>query len=99
LLSFHSLRTTTSTLLHQGRVAAVGPQALIGHDTEVVYELDKSVDQEALERLPQTVELFKVPQVSSLWDRFARIDASLSSAKRGLNWNPSSQKSPKTMPE
>jgi integrase len=49
-LSFHSLRRTATTLLHEAGVPAAVAQALIGHDSEAMHELYVSVGREALER-------------------------------------------------
>ena len=38
-LSFHSLRHTATTLLHEGGVPAAVAQALIGHDSEGDHRL------------------------------------------------------------
>ena len=47
-LSFHSLRRTATTLLHEAGVPAAVAQALIGHDSEAMHELYVSVGREAL---------------------------------------------------
>jgi hypothetical protein len=52
-LSFHSLRRTATTLLHEGGVPSAVAQALIGHDTEAMHELYISVGREALEKARQ----------------------------------------------
>jgi integrase len=49
-LSFHSLRRTATTLLHEAGIPAAVAQALIGHDSEAVYELYISVGREALQK-------------------------------------------------
>ena len=49
-LSFHSLRRTATTLLHQAGVPAAVAQALIGHDSEAMHQHYVSVGREALER-------------------------------------------------
>ena len=49
-LSFHSLRRTATTLLHEAGIPAAVAQALIGHDSEAVHELYISVGREALQR-------------------------------------------------
>ena len=49
-LSFHSLRRTATTLLHEAGVPAAVAQALIGHDSEAMHELYVSVGREALEK-------------------------------------------------
>jgi integrase len=46
-LSFHSLRRTATTLLHEAGVPSAVAQALIGHDSEAMHE---SVGPEALEK-------------------------------------------------
>ena len=38
-LSFHSLRRTATTLLHEAGVPAAAAQALIGHDSKAMHEL------------------------------------------------------------
>ena len=47
-LSFHSLRRTATTLLHEAGVPVAVAQALIGHDSEAMHELYVSVGREAL---------------------------------------------------
>jgi integrase len=49
-LSFHSLRRTATTLLHEAGVPSAVAQALIGHDSEAMHELYISVGREALEK-------------------------------------------------
>jgi integrase len=49
-LSFHSLRRTATTLLHEAGVPAAVCQALIGHDSEAIHELYVTVGREALAR-------------------------------------------------
>jgi integrase len=49
-LSFHSLRRTATTLLHEAGIPAAVAQALIGHDSEAVHELYISVGREALQK-------------------------------------------------
>jgi integrase len=49
-LSFHSLRRTATTLLHEAGVPSAVAQALIGHDSEAMHELYISVAREALEK-------------------------------------------------
>ena len=49
-LSFHSLRRTATTLLHQAGVPAAVAQALIGHDSEAIHQHYVSVGREALEK-------------------------------------------------
>src|ERR1700738_4017743 len=49
-LSFHSLRRTATTLLHEAGVPSAVAQALIRHDSEAVHELYISVGREALEK-------------------------------------------------
>jgi integrase len=46
-LSFHSLRRTTTTLLHEAGIAPAVAQAVIGHDSEAVHELYINVGREA----------------------------------------------------
>jgi integrase len=47
-LSFHSLRRTATTLLHEAGVPPAVCQALIGHDSEAIHELYVAVGWEAL---------------------------------------------------
>ena len=47
-LSFHSLRRTATTLLHEAGIAQAVCQALIGHDSEAIHELYVAVGREAL---------------------------------------------------
>ena len=47
-LSFHSLRRTATTLLHEAGVPAAVVQSLIGHDSEEVHQLYVAVGKEAL---------------------------------------------------
>jgi integrase len=49
-LSFHSLRRTATTILHEAGVPAAVAQALIGHDSEAMHELYPSVGREALQK-------------------------------------------------
>jgi integrase len=49
-LSFHSLRRTATTLLHEAGVPAAVARALIGHDSEAMHDLYVSVGREALEK-------------------------------------------------
>jgi integrase len=49
-LSFHSLRRTATTLLHEAGIPAAVAQALIGHDSEQTHEIYISVGPEALKR-------------------------------------------------
>jgi len=49
-LSFHSLRRTATTLLHEAGVPSAVAQALIGHDNEAMHELYISIGREALEK-------------------------------------------------
>ncbi len=49
-LSFHSLRRTATTLLHEAGVPAAVCQALIGHDSEAIHQLYVTVGREALTR-------------------------------------------------
>jgi integrase len=48
--SFHSLRRTATTLLHEAGVPAAVCQALIGHDSEAMHELYVKVGHEALQK-------------------------------------------------
>ena len=47
-LSFHSLRRTATTLLHEAGVPSTVAQALIGHDSEEVHSDYISIGREAL---------------------------------------------------
>jgi integrase len=47
-LSFHSLRRTATTLLHEAGIPQAVAQALIGHDSAAVHEVYISVGHEAL---------------------------------------------------
>src|SRR5690606_4235798 len=47
-LSFHSLRRTATTLLHEAKVPAAVAQAFIGHDSEAMHNIYVSVGDEAL---------------------------------------------------
>jgi integrase len=47
-LSFHSLRRTATTLLHEAGVPTTVAQALIGHDSEEVHSDYITVGREAL---------------------------------------------------
>jgi integrase len=49
-LSFHSLRHTATTLLHEAGVPAAVAQALIGHDSEAIHQLYVGVGFEALKK-------------------------------------------------
>ena len=49
-MSFHSLRRTATTLLHEAGVPSAVAQALIGHDSEAMHELYILVGREALEK-------------------------------------------------
>ena len=49
-LSFHSLRRTATTILHEAGVPAAVAQALIGHDSAAMHELYVSVGSEALQK-------------------------------------------------
>jgi integrase len=47
-LSFHSLRRTATTFLHEAGIPAAVCQALIGHDSEAIHQLYVTVGREAL---------------------------------------------------
>ena len=49
-LSFHSLRRTATTLLHEAGIAAAVAQALIGHHSEAIHEHYVNVGREALQK-------------------------------------------------
>jgi integrase len=48
VLSFHSLRRTATTLLHEAGVPAAVVQSLIGHDSEDGHQLYVAVGKDAL---------------------------------------------------
>jgi integrase len=54
-LSFHSLRRTATTMLHEAGVPAAVAQALIGHDSEAMHELYVSVGREALQKATEAL--------------------------------------------
>ena len=47
-LSFHSLRRTATTLLHEAGIPQAVAQALIGHDSAAIHQVYVSVGKEAL---------------------------------------------------
>jgi integrase len=47
-LSFHSLRRTATTLLHEAGVPSTVAQAVIGHDSEEVHSDYITIGREAL---------------------------------------------------
>ncbi len=49
-LSFHSLRRTATSLLHEAGIPAAVAQALIGHDSEATHQHYITVGREALEK-------------------------------------------------
>jgi integrase len=49
-LSFHSLRRTATTLLHEAGVPQAVAQAFVGHDSEAMHEIYVAVGGEALEK-------------------------------------------------
>jgi integrase len=49
-LSFHSLRRTATTMLHEAGIPAAVCQALIGHDSETIHDLYVTVGRDALTR-------------------------------------------------
>jgi len=49
-LSFHSLRRTATTLLHEAGIPQAVAQALIGHDSAAMHEVYISVGRQALEK-------------------------------------------------
>jgi integrase len=49
-LSFHSLRRTATTILHEAGIAGAVAQALIGHDSEAIHEHYVNVGREALQK-------------------------------------------------
>jgi len=57
-LSFHSLRRTATTLLHEAGVPSTVAQALIGHDSAEVHSDYITVGREALRN---AVKLFPTP--------------------------------------
>ena len=54
-LSFHSLRRTATTLLHEAGVAAAVAQALIGHDSEQIHNDYINVGRDALKNAVATL--------------------------------------------
>jgi integrase len=56
-LSFHSLRRTATTLLHEAGVPAAVCQALIGHDSEAIHELYVGIGWEALKGAAATLPI------------------------------------------
>jgi integrase len=48
VLSFHSLRRTATTLLHEAGVPAAVVQSMIGHDSEEIHQLYIAVGKDAL---------------------------------------------------
>ena len=60
-LSFHSLRRTATTWLHEAGVADAVAQSLIGHSSKTVHDAYISVGHEALEKAVATL-----PSVSGL---------------------------------
>jgi integrase len=54
-LSFHSLRRTATTMLHEAGVPAAVAQALIGHDSEAMHELYVSVGRDALQKATEAL--------------------------------------------
>ena len=53
-LSFHSLRRTATTLLHEAGVPAAVAQELIGHDSEEIHRLYVKVGTEAMDKAAAT---------------------------------------------
>lgn len=53
-LSFHSLRRTATTLLHEAGIPAAVAQELIGHDSETMHRLYVNVGREAMEKAAAT---------------------------------------------
>ena len=49
-LSFHSLRHTATTMLHEAGIPPSVAQALIGHDSEAIHQIYVSVGESALEQ-------------------------------------------------
>jgi integrase len=70
-LSFHSLRRTATTLLHEAGVPSAVAQALIGHDSEAMHGIYISVGREALEKAtaasPEICTLARRTSVGSEW--------------------------------
>ena len=54
-LSFHSLRHSATTILHEAGVPASVAQAMIGHDSEAVHDNYVSVGSEAIRRAAATL--------------------------------------------
>lgn len=57
-LSFHSLRRTATTFLHEAGIPAAVAQALIGHDSEAMHELYINVGREALQKAANALPEF-----------------------------------------
>jgi integrase len=57
-LSFHSLRRTATTLLHEAGIPAAVARALIGHDSEAMHELYINVGREALQKAANALPEF-----------------------------------------
>lgn len=49
-LSFHSLRRTATTLLHEAKVPAAVAQEFIGHDSKEIHEVYVSIGRDALKK-------------------------------------------------
>jgi integrase len=49
-ISFHSLRRTATTLLHEAGIPAAVAQEMIGHDSEAIHEHYTNVGREALQK-------------------------------------------------
>ena len=60
-LSFHSLRRTATTLLHEAGVPPTVAQALIGHDSEEVHHDYIGIGREALRNAVQLMNQPSVP--------------------------------------
>jgi integrase len=54
-LSFHSLRRTATTFMHEAGIPQAVVQAMIGHDSAAVHDLYISVGRDALEKAAQAL--------------------------------------------
>ena len=69
-LSFHSLRRTATTLLHEAGVPSTVAQALIGHDSEEVHSDYIKIGRDALRN---AVNLFPTIQRSSAHQHYVSV--------------------------
>jgi integrase len=54
-LTFHSLRRTATTLLHEAGIPAAVAQELIGHDSEAIHQTYINVGNEALKEAAESL--------------------------------------------